>query len=198
VKPDIIVKNVYFSKEPLKAGEEVKIILKMENTGLATGTNIPLVIYDQVDFSSKHEISRKTIPAIKPNQVYYHNITWEPNEGNFNITIRIDPESTLDELRVDNNLWLEPVMVGKGGAKDSDDSSFIIYVGAIVAVILILCIVYFIYSRGPGAKDNLEADDEPPKTAKRPPTSHKPRGPPPRGRAQAWLNKIQFESKTRK
>lgn len=147
IKPDVMIKNAVFSKTEIHSGDEVKLRITVKNIGLGTASNIPIIIYDELNITSEHEISKQTIDVLKPNQTIDFNILWQPIAGNYNITIWLNPNSTLDELRRDNNLRIEPITVGKAQEQDDDNMSFYLTFLLIFVLIIIWLIIYYKFSK---------------------------------------------------
>jgi len=147
IKPDIMIKNAVFSKTKINSGDEVKIRITVQNIGLGTASNIPIIIYDELNITSEHEISKQTIELLEPNRTTDLNIVWQPINGNYNITIWLNPNSTLDELRRDNNLRIEPITVGKALEQDADDLSFYLTFLLIFILIIVWLVIYYKFSK---------------------------------------------------
>jgi uncharacterized membrane protein len=146
IKPDIIVSDVTFSKSEIHDGDKVKLKIGVENIGSGAGANISVVVYDSNDLTSAQELARRVIPVLEPNQMQNLDVTWNAKKGDYNLTIRIDPEVELDELNSKNNMRIEPVSVG--AAQDDSATVFISYVFLPILIVIIICVIlYYIYSR---------------------------------------------------
>lgn len=146
IKPDIIVSDVTFSESEIHDGDKVKLKIGVENIGPGIGSNITVVVFDSNNLSSAQELARGVIPVLEPNQIQNLDITWKAKKGDYNLTIRIDPDSELDELNSLNNMRIEPVSVG--AAQDDSATVFINYVFLPILIIIIICVIlYYIYSR---------------------------------------------------
>lgn len=152
IKPDIIIENVVFSKSEPRAGESVSLSIKVANIGLAFAKDIPLVIYDQLNYSLSHELNRQTISRIDPNQTINISYTWHPETGEYNLVFRIDPDKNLNELRSDNNIRIEPIFVKESEESEQIDESFYFTFILVFVLIIAWLIIYFIYSNKQKAK----------------------------------------------
>ena len=140
IKPDLIIDDLKFSKNELNAGEDVELTISVKNIGLVDAKDVTVGVYSALNYTIDHELGRKTIPMIAPNQVEKVKLNWRPQEGKFNVSIRIDPDWTLDELRSYNNFKMEPVTVGP--SEDAKDDNIIFYVIILFLVIITLvCLI---------------------------------------------------------
>ena len=163
IKPDLIINNVAFPDEKLNAGKKSRISITLTNIGLMTNEPLPLVMYDQPEISTKHEIGRITIPSINPNQTKTVDFSWTPKQGNYNFTIRIDPEIIGDELNIDNNIRIEPIEVGEALDKEADEDYFYIAYIIVLLALIIWLIIYFKISKNKKKNEALRESSDRPK-----------------------------------
>ena len=118
--------------------------LEIVNIGLAPLNEVSLVIYDELNYTLEHELHRVDIQGILPNQTENISFTWKPKAGEYNLAFRLDPEYELDELRNDNNLRIEPVLVVRDDTDDDGLSGIQLYLvyGIIIIIIIFLLILY--------------------------------------------------------
>lgn len=147
VRPDIIIQNVTFSKSPIEAGDNVKVKITLENTGLATAKDILFLVYDDLEFTSVHKLLENTISLLAPGETTDISVPWRPELGLYNITIWVNPNSTLAELRTDNNLRIEPISVIKARSDELDNTQFYLTFLLILILIIIWLIIYFRISK---------------------------------------------------
>jgi uncharacterized membrane protein len=157
VRPDLIVTKVAFSEKPLYANEKVKLKIKIQNIGLSAANDIEVLVYDKLNFTEEHELSRQVISRIGANQSTTVTYDWKPKEGNYNITIILDPNELIEELTTVNNFRIEPVIVKK--ARDSDSGYALLL--AIIFIIVILIIIWvIIHYRSAGQKVERTEEDK--------------------------------------
>ncbi len=147
IKPDIIISNVTFSNTPIYAGEKIEINIEVKNNGLASATEVPITVYNDLNISTDHELIRDTLQSIQPGHTANIIIPWQPHEGEYNIVIWVNPNDTFAELRNDNNLRIEPVIVEKAREKVTTDDFFYFTFFLILGLIFIWLIIYYKFSR---------------------------------------------------
>ena len=166
IKPDIIINNITLPKGTIQAGVTVDLKITVENMGLATATNIPIVIYDEINLTTEHELLREVIEVLEPNQSTIIIVRWQPTKGSYNLTIWLDPNGTVEELSDMNNYRIEPITVEGASSQVSGDSEFY-YVFLIILVLIIICLViYFKFTKKRSKPDQKTADTEDMKSEK--------------------------------
>jgi uncharacterized membrane protein len=178
VRPDIIIQNVTFSKRSIKVGDNIKVKIILENIGLATAKDILILVYDDLEFTPIHKLLENTIASLKPGETRDITIPWHPERGDYNITILINPNSTLDELRTDNNLRIEPINVGKTQEEGLDNTQFYLAFLLILVLIIVWLIIYFRISKRKGSTDDEDYNNtkiKPPMTRRERPEQIPPR-----------------------
>jgi len=87
IRPDLIITDVSFSETPVYANERVEIRISVQNIGLTAASDIELVVYDELNLTSEHELDRQTISSLASNQSMTISVSWKPTKGLYNITI---------------------------------------------------------------------------------------------------------------
>ncbi|WP_455392348.1 CARDB domain-containing protein [[Eubacterium] cellulosolvens] len=141
ILPDVIISDVSFSTNPVVADKQVELKITVKNIGRAAADEIPIIVYDKLNLTTDHELTRQVISQIGVNESKTITITWRPANGSYNITIVLDPEATLEELTKVNNFRIEPVVVKS--SSDQDSESILIYV--IIIVVLVLVVLFILY-----------------------------------------------------
>ena len=141
--PDLIIEDIQIPAQPLHAGEKVRLNVVLKNIGLANASLVPIVLYDEMNYTTAHELGRVVVQNIEPNQTKPVKLTWRPREGTFNLTARIDPGSAPYELRVDNNIRIRAVQVLEAEEKDNGVEDYYLVYALIVILIMIWLIVYY-------------------------------------------------------
>lgn len=137
IRPDLIITHVRFSETPAYANERVKISISIQNIGLTPASDIELVVYDELNLTSEHELNRQTIPSLASNQSMTVTITWKPAKGQYNITIMIDPNDEINELTNVNNFRIEPLNVKKAAGTTTQEWLYYALIFLIILIILI-------------------------------------------------------------
>jgi uncharacterized membrane protein len=154
VKPDIFINNISFSPGQLHAGEKIKLKIAVENIGLSTAINVSVLIYDEVNLIAPHRIYQHTIPTLEPNQMTNITFLWEPEMGIYNITVWLDDDNSIEELREDNNLRIESITISEGLEQEEQDNMFIAVSLLIIILLLIWLLIYYKVSNRPPKKDS--------------------------------------------
>lgn len=168
IKPDLIITDVVFPDERLNAGQKSKISITLTNIGLTINEPLPLVLYDYPEISSDHELGRITIPPIIPNQTETIDLSWTPKQGNYNYSIRIDPEITGDEMNIDNNFRIEPIEVGEALDDDTNEDYFyIVYIVSLLVIIIVIIIFFKISKKKKRNEERKDSSDKMPNVYKK-------------------------------
>ena len=148
IKPDLIIQDTFFSKSSIREGDKVKITAMVKNIGLASAKAITINVFDNLDVSVIHQIANKTITFLGPNQDTNITFTWSPKEGSYNLTFWLNPDESINELRTDNNLRVEPITVEESLGKDTTDDFFYYAWFLIIVLFFIWLVIYYKLSQG--------------------------------------------------
>jgi hypothetical protein len=115
-------------------------------------------------YTSEHEIKRLRIQTIRPEQIATITHTWTPREGEYYLAFRLDPDGELDELIDNNNLRIEPVLVGE--KLPEEDPAFYYTYLLVVVLIVAWLVIYYKYRRGKQLTKNAEDSNVEPANVK--------------------------------
>jgi uncharacterized membrane protein len=159
IKPDLIIHKTYFSKRSIHEGEKVKVTAMVKNIGLASAKAISLNVFDEIDVSAIHQIANQTITFLGPNQDTNITFTWSPKKGSYNLTFWLNPDDSVNELRTDNNLRVEPITVAEALDQDTSDDFFYQASLLIIVLIFIWFVIYYKLSHRKTDEDSPEKSE---------------------------------------
>lgn len=148
IKSDIIIRGVEFSKTTLRTNEEVKLMISIENIGLAYAEDIDIILSEEFNYTTTNLLKQFNIKELQPNNKTNLIYTWEPESvGSYIVSIQLDPKGKLDESHSYNNIRREPVDVKSGTSKVAQNYDFYYVYILIFVLILIWLVIYIKYSK---------------------------------------------------
>ena len=159
--PELSVEKLRVEPKTVYANHGAELQLNVKNLGQAVARNIVINFYNGTEFKPQFVINSDIIPELYGNENVTLNFTWAVGgAGNYNISVFIDPNSDIQEVanRIGNNFKTKKITVsvkppdkppdnGSNGGTDDSMGYLIPVIGAIVASVIVLILIYFIVTR---------------------------------------------------
>jgi hypothetical protein len=121
--------NVTSDFDPHIAGNEIEIVIKIKNLGLADCENVSIAIY-RGNVSDDDLLAQNNDLAISCGSYSIYTLAWTPNPGTYELNILVDPQDAFKESFEDNNNATITIFVdsdfdedGIGDSVDDDDDN---------------------------------------------------------------------------
>ncbi|HUV24600.1 MAG TPA: CARDB domain-containing protein [Methanomassiliicoccales archaeon] len=110
-KPDLVVSSIVLDTDPVYDNDDVQISITINNTGLTTATNFPVVLTD-FHHDATVEIFNTTIGTLEGGDSVVVVADWSsPEAGSHILTATADPDHLVIEASEDNNELSHQVIV---------------------------------------------------------------------------------------
>jgi hypothetical protein len=146
--PDVIVDKIELSSGDITEGDAVTLKAVISNQGDADANNVKVMFYDGDEI-----IGEKIIDVITEGTSEEVSITWEPDRGEHNLRVKIDPyDEDVSEVDTSNNQMEKSITVNRDWTP--------VIIAIIIVIIIAIILIFMLLRSRKERKEDLDTISE--------------------------------------